>query len=53
MMLFLFLVFFKDVEVISLVLVVWIGGFVSVDYMFEGVILCIYVMVCWVIIMER
>lgn len=53
LMLFLILVFFKDVEVISLVLVVWIGGFVCVDYMIDVIIFCIYVMVCWVIIMER
>uniref|UniRef100_A0A7I4AUQ2 Uncharacterized protein n=1 Tax=Physcomitrium patens TaxID=3218 RepID=A0A7I4AUQ2_PHYPA len=53
MMPFSFLAPFKDVEATSLALAARIGGLVSVDYMLEGAISCIYVMACWVTIMER
>lgn len=44
---------FTDVEATSLSLAARIGGFVSIDYIIDGTASCIYVMACWVTIMER
>ena len=44
---------FTDVEATSLSLAARIGGLVSIDYIIDGTASCIYVMACWVTIMER
>ncbi|KAG0580535.1 hypothetical protein M758_4G182900 [Ceratodon purpureus] len=44
---------FTDVEATSLSLAARIGGFVSIGYIIDGTATCIYVMACWVTIMER
>lgn len=44
---------FRDVEATSLEMAFRIGGFVSLDYLFDAAISCIYIVACWVTIMER
>ena len=50
---FAFLAPFMDVDATSIGMAIRIGAFVGFDYLFDGIAYCIYVVACWVTIMER
>lgn len=50
---FAFLAPFTDVDAASLGMALRIGLFIGFDYLFDGVAYCIYMVACWVTILER
>eukprot|EP00249_Psilotum_nudum_P014405 c24804_g1_i1 orf=298-1929(-) len=50
---FAFLAPFRDVEATDFGMQLRIGLFVVLDYFFDGLAYCVYVVACWVTIMER
>lgn len=50
---FAFLAPFTDVDAASLGMAIRIGLFIGFDYLFDGVAYCIYMVACWVTILER
>lgn len=50
---FAFLAPFTDADATSLGMGIRIGLFVGLDYLFDGVAYCIYMLACWITIVER
>lgn len=50
---FAFLAPFMDADAASLGMAIRIGLFIGFDYLFDGVAYCIYMVACWVTILER
>lgn len=50
---FAFLAPFRDVDATDIGMATRIGLFVGFDYIFDGIAYCLYVVACWVTIMER